>query len=55
MVKVALELIPTSEDLPGDNISQCNIEHLGSFFLGKLHSSARLELTGKVSPLLFMP
>ena len=55
MVKVALELIPTPEDLPNSDISQGNTKHPISHFPGKLHSPTRLELTSKISPLTFMP
>ena len=55
MVEVASELIPTSEDFPGSDVPQGNTERPGSHFPGKLHSPAKLELTGKVSPLPFMP
>ena len=48
MVRVASELIPTLEDLPGGNVSQGNIWHPRSHFPKKLHSLARSELTGKV-------
>ena len=55
VVKVALKLIPTSVDLPDGDVSQGNIGHPGSHFPEKLHSPSRLELIGKVLPLLFMP
>ena len=55
VVKVASKLIPTLEDLPNSDVSQGNTEHPGSHFPRKLHSPARLELTGRVSPLPFMP
>ena len=55
VVEVASELIPTSEDFPGNDVPQGNTGRPGSHFPGKLHSPAKLELTGKVSPLPFMP
>ena len=55
MIKVASKLIPILEDLLDGDISQGNTEHSRSHFPGKLHSPARLELTGRVLPLPFMP
>ena len=55
VVRVASELIPRLEDLPRGDVSQGNTEHPGPHFPGKLHSPARSELTGKVSPLSGMP
>ena len=55
VVKMASELILTLEDLPSGDVSQGNTEHLGSHLPRKLHSPTRLELTGRVSPLPFMP
>ena len=55
MVEVASKLIPTLEDLPGNDVPRGNTGHPGSHFLGKLYSPAKLELTGKVSPLPFTP
>ena len=37
VVRVALELIPTLEGLPGNDTPQGNTEHLGSHLLEKMH------------------
>ena len=54
VVRVALELVPTLEDLSGSNTPQGNTEHLGTLLPGKLLSPSKLELIGKVSPLPLM-
>ena len=41
LVRVALELVPTLEDLFGSDTPLGNTEHLGTHLLGKLHSPTK--------------